>query len=144
MKHGVLQTLIHLRMDLLKAAKKQITVPYKTLMTKHGILRGTRFGQGIGWMVGYVSEYEYEHGRPLLSAIVVRSGNASKQLPYGHPGKGFLRIDGVPAHLQRGSRDNRPLNTAEKAFILNAQQRVWNYWKRNRLPTKRLNDLLNR
>jgi hypothetical protein len=95
-------------------------------------------------MIGYVSEYEYEHGRPLLSAIVVRSGNASRQLPYGHPGKGFLRIDGIPPSLQRSSRDQRPLNNAEKAFILKEQHKVWTYWKRHKIPRRATSDLLNK
>ena len=77
----LLQTLIYLRGDLLKAAKRGKTIPYKTLMRQYKISRGTPNGLGIGWLIGYVSEYESEHGRPLLSAIVVRSKSETKYCP---------------------------------------------------------------
>jgi hypothetical protein len=144
MKYSLLQTLIYLRLHLIKSAQLGRTVPYGHLMKKYGILRGTRYGQGIGWMVGYVSEYENEHRRPLLSAIVIHSKKPSQSLPHGEPGTGFLRIDGIPSSLQRTGRDDRPLNAKEKAFIVKEQHRVWSYWKGHRRPSLPPSDLLNR
>ncbi len=144
MKHSLLQTLIYIRMDLIKAAKQGKTVPYKRLMKKYGIVRGNTYGQGIGWVVGHVSEYEHQHGRPLLSAIVVRSNSVSKLCPQGHPGTGFLRLDGIRPRFQRDSRSTGPLTKAEQAYIHSEQQRVWNYWKRHKVSSKPLKDLLNR
>lgn len=41
--------------------------------------------KGIGQILAEVSSYEYAHGRPLLSALVVRKDS-------GRPGKGFTEL----------------------------------------------------
>ena len=144
MQYGLVQTLINLRGDMIRAAKKGQTITYKSLMKKHGVPRGNRYGTGIGWLVGHVSEYEHKNGRPLLSSIVVKSGSTSKSCPKGHPGWGFFRIDGIPPNLGRSTHDDRALSQREKAFVFKTQQKVWAYWRRHSPPRRPLIDFLNR
>ena len=130
---------------MIRAAKQKRTLPYKTLMKRYKIPRGTRNGLGIGWLIGYISEYEYEHGRPLLSAIVVKSGSKTKLCPKGHPGPGFMRVDAVPYNLKRRSaNDTKPLKANEQKFIHKMQQAVWKCWARRTFPKRSLNDFLNK
>ena len=143
MKNYLLQTLIYLRGDLIKTAKKRETIPYKTLMKRYEISRGTANGLGIGWLVGYVSEYESEHGRPLISAIVVRRGSQTKLFPKGHPGSGFMQIDCIPKAMRRKTRKDRPLTPKEQRFIVQCQNDVWNYWAPKKLSNRSLTDFLN-
>lgn len=39
----------------------------------------------MGELLGEISTYEHEHGRPMLSAVVVQSG-------IGYPGEGFYNL----------------------------------------------------
>lgn len=144
MKNYLLQTLISLRGELIKTAKQGKTVRYKQLMKRYKIPRGTPNGLGIGWLIGYVSEYESEHGRPLLSSIVVRSRPQGPLYPRGLPGPGFLRIDSITGIKKRSALNTRPLTVAEKQFILRCQKAVWNYWRHRKLPRKSLSDFLNK
>jgi len=77
------------RRRLIKAAKSGNTITYGSLMKEFHISRGG--GQkSIGHVVGSISEYEDQNGRPLISAIVVRSGSESRICPKGQTGGGFL------------------------------------------------------
>ena len=144
MNNYLLQTLIFLRGDLIKTAKQGKTIQYKQLMRRYKIPRGTPNGLGIGWLIGYVSEYESEHGRPLLSSIVVSSGRRDKLYPKGFPSPGFLRIDSISGIKKRKAGDNRVLSPNEKLFISQCQMVAWNYWRRKKLPKRSLMDFLNR
>ena len=136
MNNYLLQTLIFLRGELIKTAKQGKTISYKKLMRRYKIPRGTPNGLGIGWQIGYVSEYESEHGRPLLSAIVVGSGHRTRLYPKGLPSPGFLRIDSISGIKRRKASDIRALNAKEKQFIFQCQKDVWKYWQRRNLPKK--------
>lgn len=144
MNNYLLQMLIFLRGDLIRTARQRKTVPYKTLMRRYKIPRGTPNGLGIGWLIGYVSEYESEHGRPLLSAIVIRSGSQRKHYPKGLPSPGFLRIDSISGIKKRSATNTRAFTQTEKKFIFQCQQDVWKYWSRRKLKKKSLVDFLNR
>jgi len=119
------------RAKLIEIARKRKTITYGELMRKFGIPRGHRKpGIGIGSVVGQISEYEHSKGRPLLSVIVVRADSKTKKCPQGHPGGGFLGLDGVPLHLRRSpGAFSDPLTIKEQEFIKEEQQRVWDYWK---------------
>lgn len=125
MTNYLLQTLIYLRGELIKVAKQGKTVPYEKLMKRFKIPRGTRNGLGIGWLIGYVSEYESEHGRPLLSAIVIRKGSQNRLYPKGLPSPGFLRIDSLPKGKRRSASNTSALKSKERKFIFQCQQSVW-------------------
>jgi hypothetical protein len=144
MNNYLLQTLIFLRGDLIKTAKQGKTIPYKTLMKRHKIPRGTPNGLGIGWLIGYVSEYESEHGRPLLSAIVVRSRSQSILYPKGLPAPGFLRIDNISGIKKRSAGNTRAFTPKERKFIFQCQLDVWKYWRGRKLTGRPLADFLDR
>jgi len=70
---------------------------------------------GIGTALGHISVYEAQHHRPLLSALVVLSGE-------GHPGDGFAddlgrRILGLAIPVG-----------GERAFWLEQVQKVVSFW----------------
>ena len=70
-----MQTILRhdVRKKLIQIARAKDTITYGELMKEFHIPRGHREpGIGIGWIVGRISEYEDEHNRPLISAIVVR------------------------------------------------------------------------
>ena len=48
----------------------------------------------IGWIVGACSQYEHQHGRPLISALVVNAET-------NQPGKGFWGLPGIPLRLTK-------------------------------------------
>ena len=74
-------------------------------------------------IIGAVSEYEDEHHRPLLSAIVV---NGSTQLP----GAGFFGLPGIPEILRwrRGERVMPAVTQGRKRFARFEQACVFYYW----------------
>lgn len=118
------------RKKLIKTAKERKTVTYGDLMREFKISRGPS-GKGIGNVVGTISEYEHQNGRPILSAIVVRSGSGTKKWKHGHPGGGFFGLPSVPHHLRRFESDhvNPNLSDAELEHIKQEQQKVWDYWQ---------------
>lgn len=66
----------------------------------------------LSWILGEISEFEQENGRPMLSAVVIRKG-------YGDPGSGFFNLAqelGV-----YGGADNN-------AFFVNELKIVHEYW----------------
>jgi|MudIll2142460700_1097286.scaffolds.fasta_scaffold156659_3 hypothetical protein len=120
------------RRRLIKAAKSGNTITYGSLMKEFHISRGG--GQkSIGHVVGSISEYEDQNGRPLISAIVVRSGSESRICPKGQTGGGFFSIptSNIPANLRRQASDmgNPTLTPEEKDFLWKQQNKVWAYWK---------------
>jgi hypothetical protein len=144
MHNYLLQTLIFLRGDLIKVARQGKTVTYKQLMSRYKIPRGTPNGLGIGWLIGYISEYESEHKRPFLSSIVVRSRQRDRLYPKGLPGPGFLRIDSIKGIKKRSARSTHALTPKEKKFIFQCQEDTWKYWGHRKLSTKSLSDFLNK
>jgi hypothetical protein len=64
-----------------RATKTDLRVPRKALITYHDLCASADPDQvhwkwpryrGIGQALGHISTYEYDHGRPLLSALVVQ------------------------------------------------------------------------
>jgi hypothetical protein len=71
--------------------------------------------KGIGQALGHVSLYEYRHGRPLLSALVIRAGE-------GHPGPGFVD------DLCRRTLDITVAEGEERAFWKASVANVVRFW----------------
>lgn len=122
------------RRKLIKVAKNGKTVTYGELMKEFNVPRGHRIpGIGIGYVVGTISEYEDSKGRPLISAIVVRSGSANRFCPHGSPGGGFFGIPTptIPPELKRpeSKRSNPVLTDDELRFVRSVQDKVWKYWQ---------------
>lgn len=68
--------------------------------------------RGLNEALGHVSMYEVEHGRPMLSAIVVNEAT-------GHPGSGFVKL---ARHLHFMVEDEDTFWRAEFAAVV----RFWN------------------
>jgi hypothetical protein len=69
--------------------------------------------RGIGKLLGHISAYEHENGRPLLSALVVQSGTYQ-------PGNGFAGIGRELGYqIQSGQ---------ERAFWRNQVEEIVRYW----------------
>jgi hypothetical protein len=78
---------VHTRGFLVTAARRQRSVTYKDVA---GLFKDRRFGyrsKAIVELLGEISADEHGAGRPLLSAVVVRS---DVKLPI--PGPGFFRL----------------------------------------------------
>jgi len=114
------------REKLIEVARKGETITYGDLMKSFGISR-----RHIGAVVGEISGHEYSEGRPLISAIVVRSNSSTSTCPKGVPGGGFFGLSGVPGRLKRPEDaygDSR-LTGSEQQFVREQQEEVWKYWK---------------
>jgi hypothetical protein len=116
-----------IRIRLIEVAKQGAKIPYKQLMDDFGLPRGGHPGakNRVGDLVGNISNFEYENGRPLISSIVVRKAN-------GYPGGGFFGLNGIPERLKRieGEYKN-PLSSDDKKFAAEEQKRVWDWWSRH-------------
>ena len=124
------QLLKNVRGTLIDAARRGTTIDYDDLMRMHEIPRGhADHLSGVGNVVGDISALESEHGRPLLSVIVVRKDSRTKKDPYGFPGGGFFGLEAVPKSLLRSGVFEKPLSAEEKYFAKQEQQRVWHYWR---------------
>lgn len=80
----------------------------------------------IGWIVGACSMYEFEDGRPLISALVI-NGETNR------PGKGFWGLPGIPAHLRLSAAvsdtDSLIVTIPEQdAFWAKEVKKVHNAW----------------
>jgi hypothetical protein len=119
------------RQRLIEVARNRKTITYGELMKEFGIPRGHRKpGIGIGHVVGAISEHEYSHGRPLISAIVVRAYSESTICPNGAPGGGFFGLSGIPSQLIRSENNwGNPLTNEERNFVKAEQEKIWNYWR---------------
>jgi len=114
------------REKLIEVARKGETITYGDLMKSFGISR-----RYIGAVVGEISGHEYSKGRPLMSAIVVRSNSSTSTCPKGVPGGGFFGLSGVPSRLRRPESaygDSR-LTELEQQFARWQQEEVWKYWR---------------
>jgi hypothetical protein len=69
---------------ILRVAMQRETITYRTLAEQTGLpTEGHQLGQTLAPFLDRINIYERAHGRPLLSAVVVREAN-------GRPGPGFF------------------------------------------------------
>jgi hypothetical protein len=69
--------------ELITAAKYRGTVTYQEIAQIMGLpLSGNHMSREVGWILGEISAYELENGRPMLSAIAVGVN--------GKPGQGYF------------------------------------------------------
>jgi hypothetical protein len=73
-----------IRGRLIEVARHRGLIAYGELMRDFGIARGRQIGE----ILGEISEYEHDHSRPFLSAIVVNKGTL-------RPSGGFWGVRGV-------------------------------------------------
>jgi hypothetical protein len=108
---------------ILRAKRTDAQVPRRALITYGDLCaaadpdqahwRGPRY-RGIGSALGHVSTYEHEHGRPLLSALVVQKLTM-------RAGDGFAR------DLGRGLGFDIPPG-GELGFWLEQVEKIVRYW----------------
>ena len=118
-----------MRQALIKAAVERGTLTYGYLMEKFKISRGSSEGDTVVGALGEIDRREYQVGAPGFAAIVVRKDT-------GYPGGGFFCWDGVPTELRREKDEgqNPKLSDAEKQYIKDEREKIWNYYQR-RYPT---------
>jgi hypothetical protein len=86
------EDLIRVRAILIEVASRGRHITYQDLARRarlrwnHASARDRRL---LGSLLGAVSHHEYSHGRPMLTAIVVRKDNKL-------PGKGFWGFEDFP------------------------------------------------
>jgi len=106
--------------ELLNAARDGKTINYKPVAHIMGLALGKPMGHHwaneTGKMLGEISEYECEHGRPMLSAVVVNKTTKK-------PGPGFSHLARELGKLDSSSPD------AENGFWETELQKVYNTWR---------------
>ena len=102
---------------LVRAARSRETITYKEIAELMGLLpAGNHMATEVGHMAGDISRSEHLEGRPMLSAIVVRSGN-------GLPGTGFFRLARDLGKLKSSSEVD------ERQFLEAEREAVYQTWK---------------
>lgn len=97
---------------LRRAAKHRSTIPYSDVTKKLAVIEFAYDDRVFHAMLGDVSRNEHEHGRPLLSTVVVhKSGDMQ-------PGPGFFELAKSLGH---------EFDDIEK-FWIQELKRVWKYW----------------
>lgn len=99
--------------ELIKAARYHGIVTYKDIAKLIGLpLKGNYTGRMLGIILGEISEDEFSHGRPMLSAIAVGVN--------GLPGEGFYKL----------ARELAKLTTqADEEFWLAEKNAVYDTWE---------------
>ena len=99
--------------ELITAAKYRGTVTYQEIAQIMGLpLSGNHMSKQVGWILGEISAYELENGRPMLSAIAVGVN--------GKPGQGYF---------EWARKLGRLTTVDEWAFWESECQAVYNTWK---------------
>ena len=109
-------------------------VPYEEIVIPYGEL-GERIGLHplsewfhlkIGHIVGACSINEYQHGRPLISALVVNGDTYQ-------PGKGFWGLPGIPPNLRKAGAiedvTSFKLDEERDRFWTDHLKAIDRYWK---------------
>ena len=80
---------------LIQIARKKETITYGEIaeMMPNIPKRGNYMSREVGQISGEISQYEYLHGRPLLSAVVIRGDKKT-------PGEGFFNMARELSKLQ--------------------------------------------
>ena len=102
--------------ELIRAARARETLFYGVIAALMGIpKRGNFMSKKTGEILGEISEAEHTAGRPMLSALVVRTD--------GYPGAGFGR-------LARRLGKLRDFSQARfRAFWADERNNVWDTWQ---------------
>ena len=106
------------RKELIKIARETGTASYSDFIERAslGLDMSNPLDRGeIGSLLGKISRYEHEHGRPMLSVVIQHSGA-------GGPGSGFFKL---AEDLGRF----RPEFMEEKEFLKQEFKYVRDYWK---------------
>ena len=101
---------------LIRTAQKRGTIYYGDVAKIMKLpTRGEYMSNETGWILGEISEWEHNEGRPLLSAVVIRKD-------IGMPGDGFFRLARQLGKFQ---------GQGEQDFWHNELRDVYNMWSKN-------------
>ena len=107
-----------LRGLLIEAARRGDLINYAPLGAQYDLdMANPQHRIRIGQMLGEISRFEVQHGRPMLSSIVVHGG--SEPLP----GKGFFRL-GLELGVVQAGED-------ELDFAVRQMKETQRYWEQN-------------
>lgn len=106
--------------ELINVARNKKKINYINVANIMGLPPGKPMGNHwqneTGQILGEISEYEFNHGRPMLSAVVVRKKT-------GDPGDGFLKLAmGLGKILSNSHID-------EKTFWEQELKEVYDIWE---------------
>jgi len=105
---------------LINVARNQKKINYIDVANIMGLSPGEPMGnhwqKETGQILGEISDYEYNHDRPMLSAVVVRKKN-------GEPGPGFSKLAVVLGKKSANS------DIDEKTFWEQELNKVYNVWE---------------
>ena len=103
--------------EMVNAARYAGTTTYQTIAQIMGLpLQGNYMANEVGKVIGAISEDEHNHGRPMLSAIVVNVN--------GRPGGGFFDLPRKLGRLAGQSKE------AEDRFWDKEKAAVYETWRR--------------
>ena len=105
--------------ELINVARNKNIINYKKIANIMGLSledpMGNYWANETGKILGEICEYEHTHGRPMLSAIVVRTDT-------GQPGPGFSELARKLEKLKSSSPDD------EKVFWEREIEEVYKSW----------------
>jgi len=103
--------------EMIRAARYGGTTTYQAIARILNLpLTGSHMGREVGNVIGAISEDELNHGRPMLSAIVVGVS--------GRPGEGFFDWARKLGRLHDDSDE------AQERFWEAEKQEVYDTWRR--------------
>jgi len=104
--------------ELINAARHRGTLTYQEVAEIMGLpLRGSHMGAETSRLLGEISQEEHEHGRPMLSALVVSTA--------GSPGAGFFHLARHLGKLQVATpAEEQPFWEQEKEAVYAAWKTV--------------------
>jgi len=108
------------RQFLIELARKGKTITYQGLSDecKLGLnMQESEFARGeIGRILGAISAYEFGHGRPLISSLVITKGD-------NYQGDGFYKL------CEELGLGNWKRLKADMAFEVSQMKACYDYWK---------------
>lgn len=103
--------------ELVSSARCRGCLTYQELALEIGFpTEGNYMGAELGHLLGEISEDEFSHSRPMLSAIVIGMS--------GYPGPGFFDLARQLGKLASEARD------AERTFWERERDAVYEIWRK--------------
>lgn len=109
------------RQILIDVATQKTTITYTDLLRKAGIdwdMSNPYYRSELGHLLGAISAFEHQNGRPLLSSVAVIKGS-------NLPSEGFYKLAG-----ELGIGDWRKLKS--EFWGVKEMQRTFDFWSKNK------------
>ena len=112
-----------IRQILIDVASKGSTITYTSLCSRAGLeldMHNRQHASLLGDIIGDISTYEVEHGRPMLSSVVLTKN--------GYEGNGFFRLAEELFNFTINKQD-------EKVFQNEMIKKTHKYWETHKDET---------